>query len=133
MWEGGHLMKTYTIKDVLAAAKVRIPIKEKYTLADVLRAKHVLSDGSLHYYDRQHYLVARWLNRFLKPHNMAWAQGNFGYAKIVRLDDSKPLPKNWEEICAEAWKKSGDEFDRLWDAGKIKRPFFGGMVFEVPK
>jgi hypothetical protein len=103
------MKKKYSLKEYLVVAGVpNLKIKKSYTLQDILLAKRELvgKAGDCHIYDPWHPLIVREINKILNKHNMAWVINRKrkggkvyrGLDKIVRLDDTLPLPDNWEEI-----------------------------------
>lgn len=129
-------MKTYSLEDMLRLRGINLPIKKTYSENEYLGQKPNLSSGysgACMIYDRVPYETKRWLNARLRKHNMAWVQGNSGWAKIVRLDDSKPLPENYYEIgealvCSdELYEKEGKWIEQ----GRISKDWYGGVTFQV--
>ncbi|MBZ5660043.1 MAG: hypothetical protein LAO08_06510 [Acidobacteriia bacterium] len=83
-----------------------LAVQSTDVLNDVLAQRRHLSGraGNCHIYDPQPPEATKWLNEFLNPHNMALTQVPNSWAKIVQLDESKPLPENWEMVCEKAWR-----------------------------
>jgi hypothetical protein len=123
----------YTLKEYLAVKGISgLKIKKSYTLQDMLRAKKHLSGsaGNCHIYDPQLPVLVRGINKVLNKHNMVWVINRKrkggkvyrGWDKIVRLDDTLPLPDSWEEILGEFVGPSGAMgkiIEKLYASGKL--------------
>jgi hypothetical protein len=94
-----------------------------------LKHKRHLSYGFCLIYDREPYDVARWIDRRLRKHNMAWVQGTINWAKVVQLDDSKPLPDKYGATAERIWADSGTYRAKLEAKGRVSKDWFGGAVF----
>jgi hypothetical protein len=126
-------MKTYTLQDILKLRGVNIPIKPVYSELEFLAQKHNLASkgGACMIYDRVPRDVGRWIDCRLRKYNMAWVQGRSGWAMIVQLDDSRPLPPNYFEIGERILSESDEYSASLVEKGRVSPNWFGGVTFAV--
>lgn len=91
-----------------------LAVQSTDVLNDVLSTRRHLTakSGACHIYNSVKPTTADWINDNLREHNMAWTQHptRASWAKIVLLDNDKPLPPNWEEIVDQTLRGVPEEF-----------------------
>jgi len=110
------IKKSYTLEEMLKALKFRHPIKDSYTLPELVSSKPNLSAGgsfgsACMIYDPGFYAKdIRRVNRLLAKKNMCLVVPKSGWAKVVRIDDTKELPDDYfeyaENLIGECFCKS---------------------------